>query len=103
MANAHSRSNLLTKVRVNGALLAEVDDTKDRGVLDPWHFSKKLKHQFRGVGSKKGGVEDLKDFKPISLVGVMFKLLAKVLVNRLKKVVGEVKEQHSGSYLKDGH
>ncbi|RVX19244.1 hypothetical protein CK203_008595 [Vitis vinifera] len=30
MANAHSRSNLLTKVRVNGALLAEVDDTKDR-------------------------------------------------------------------------
>ena len=32
----------------------------------------------------------MKDFKPISLVGVMFKLLAKVLVNRLKKVVGEV-------------
>ena len=30
MANAHSRSNLLTKVRVNGALLAEVDDIKDR-------------------------------------------------------------------------
>ncbi|RVW47728.1 Transposon TX1 uncharacterized 149 kDa protein [Vitis vinifera] len=37
-----------------------------------------------------GGAEDLKDFRPISLVGSVYKLLAKVLANRLKTVIGEV-------------
>ena len=33
------------------------------------------------------GAEDLKDFRPISLVGSIYKLTAKVLANRLKKVI----------------
>ena len=36
---------------------------------------------------KKGGVEDSKDFMPISLVGSLYKWLAKVLTNILKKVL----------------
>ncbi|RVW59950.1 hypothetical protein CK203_086973 [Vitis vinifera] len=39
---------------------------------------------------KKSGAEDLGDFRPISLLGGLYKLLAKVLANRLKKVVGKV-------------
>ena len=39
---------------------------------------------------KKEGAEDLRDFKSISLVGSVYKLLAKVLANRLKLVMGEV-------------
>ena len=36
---------------------------------------------------KKGGAEDFKDFRPISLVGGLYKWLAKVLANRLKRVL----------------
>ena len=39
---------------------------------------------------KKKGAEDLRDFRPISLMGGLYKWLAKVLANRLKLVVGKV-------------
>ena len=44
-------------------------------------FVKSLNATFLVLVLKKGGVEDLKDFRPISLVGSLYKLLAKVLAN----------------------
>ena len=48
---------------------------------------------------KKGGVEELKDFRPISLVESLYKLLAKVLANRLKEVVGKVISSSQNAFV----
>ncbi|RVW65895.1 Transposon TX1 uncharacterized 149 kDa protein [Vitis vinifera] len=53
-------------------------------------FVRSLNATFLVLIPKKGGVEDLKDFKPISLVGGLYKCLAKVLANRLKGVLAKV-------------
>ena len=50
-------------------------------------FGRSRNSTFLVLIPKKGGVEDLKDFRPISLVGSVYKLIAKVLANRLKKVM----------------
>ncbi|RVW28738.1 putative ribonuclease H protein [Vitis vinifera] len=46
-------------------------------------------------------VEALGDFRPISLVGSLYKWLAKVLANRLKKVVGKVVSKSQGAFVED--
>ncbi|RVX00840.1 putative ribonuclease H protein [Vitis vinifera] len=52
-----------------------------------------------GCVPKKGGAEDLKDFRPISLVGSLYKLLAKVLANRIKKVMGKVISEPQNAFV----
>lgn len=54
------------------------------------NFVRSLNTTFLVLIPKKGGTDDLRDFRPISLVGGFYKLLAKVLANRLKKVVSKV-------------
>ena len=53
-------------------------------------FQRSLNSTFLLLIPKKEGIEDLKDFRPISLVGSVYKLLAKVLANKQKLVMGEV-------------
>ena len=53
-------------------------------------FVKSLNATFLVLISKKSGAEDLRDFWPISLVGNLYMLLAKVLANGLEKVMGKV-------------
>ena len=53
-------------------------------------FVKSLNSTFLVLIQKKEKAEDIKDFKPISLVGSLYKLLAKVLSNKLKKVMSSL-------------
>ena len=53
-------------------------------------FQRSLNSTFLLLIPKKEGAEDIRDFRTITLVGSVYKLLAKVLANRLKSMMGEV-------------
>ena len=50
-------------------------------------FEKSLNATFIALIPKKNGASNIRDFRPISLVGSVYKILAKVLANRLKEVL----------------
>ncbi|RVX11415.1 LINE-1 reverse transcriptase-like [Vitis vinifera] len=60
---------------------------------------RKKQEPFFGFNPKKNGAEDLRDFRPISLVGSLYKWLAKVLANRLKRAVGKVVSKAQGAFV----
>ena len=64
---------------------------------------KKLNTTFLVLVPKKGGAEDFKDFRPISLVGSLYKLLAKVLANRLKRVMHKLINITQNAFVEGRH
>ena len=68
---------------------------------DHGRFDKSLNVTFLVLIPKKRGAEDLRDFKPISLVGGLYKWLAKVLANRLKLVVGKVVSKAQNVFVEE--
>ena len=63
-------------------------------------FLKSLNNTFFVLLPKKGETEDLGDFRPISLLRGLYKLLAKVMANRLKKVIGKVVSPDQNVFVK---
>lgn len=53
-------------------------------------FVKSLNASFIVLIPKKVEAIELKDFRPISLMGGVYKILAKVLANRLKVVLNKI-------------
>ena len=62
-------------------------------------FVKSLNATFLIFIPKKGGTKDLRDFGLISLVGGLYKWLAKVLANRLKLVGGKVVSKAQNAFV----
>ena len=53
-------------------------------------FEKSLNATFLALIPKKSIVVNIRDYRPISLIGSMYKLLAKVLANRLRVVLDDL-------------
>ena len=63
-------------------------------------FVKSLNATFLVLVPKKGDAEDVKDFRPINLVANLYKLLVKVLANRIKKMMGKVISGSQNAFVK---
>ena len=53
-------------------------------------FERSLNASFLSLIPKKNNALNIKDFRPISLAGSVYKLLSKVLANRLRQVLDKI-------------
>lgn len=51
------------------------------------------------IPKKKGAIE-LRDYRPISLIGSVYKIVAKLLAERLKKVIGKLVSNFQNAFIK---
>ena len=63
------------------------------------YFERSSNVMFLVLVPKKREAKDPKDFRPISLVGSLYKLLAKVLANKLKKVVDTLVSNFQNAFV----
>ena len=62
-------------------------------------FEKSLNATFIALIPKKNGASNIRDFRPISLVGSVYKILAKVLANHLKEVLDQLISESQNSFV----
>ena len=62
-------------------------------------FVKHLNATFLVLIPKKQTVEDFKDLRPISLVGGLYKILTKVLANKIKRVLDKVISKSQNAFV----
>jgi exonuclease III len=62
-------------------------------------FEKSLNATFLALIPKKQNASHIRDFRPISLIGCMYKLLAKVLTNRLKTVLENIISESQNAFI----
>ncbi|KAK4607051.1 hypothetical protein RGQ29_001035 [Quercus rubra] len=65
-------------------------------------FEKSLNATFLALIPKKFDAVDIQDFRPISLVGGMYKIIAKVLANRMRRVANGLISESQNAFVK-GH
>ena len=50
---------------------------------------------------KKSDVVEVRDFRPISLIGGVYIIIAKVLANRLKMVLGDIVYESQNAFVEE--
>ena len=72
-------------------------------VFDEFHefcsFEKSFNATFLALIPKKQNASNIRDFRPISLIGCMYKMVAKVLTNRLKIVLENLISETQNAFV----
>ncbi|XP_065622546.1 uncharacterized protein LOC136064571 [Quercus suber] len=110
VANSHKRLNHLSFLEVDKVIYEEESEVAtqvrvvERDVLAVFEefylhrkFEKSLNATF--IALKKNDTSNIRDFRPISLVGSLYKILSKVLVNRLKLVLDQLISEFQNSFV----
>lgn len=63
-------------------------------------FERSFNATFIALIPKKKGAKELRDFRPISLIGSIYKLFSKVLAQRLKKVISQLVDYQQMAFIK---
>ncbi|KAG5595920.1 hypothetical protein H5410_037152 [Solanum commersonii] len=63
------------------------------------NFEKSFNATFIALIPKNIGVPDLKDFKPISLIGGVYKIMTKLLAERLNKVMNKLVNKNQMTFI----
>ncbi|WMV48673.1 hypothetical protein MTR67_042058 [Solanum verrucosum] len=63
-------------------------------------FEKSFNATYIALIPKKSGAKELRDFRPISLIGSVYKLIAKILTERLKKVMHKLVDTQQMAFLR---
>uniref|UniRef100_A0A251V012 Putative RNA-directed DNA polymerase, eukaryota n=1 Tax=Helianthus annuus TaxID=4232 RepID=A0A251V012_HELAN len=76
-----------------------------RNIMNHFHatgeISKESSSSFITLIPKVLDPTDLKEYRPINLIGVISKVISKILANRLKLVVGKVVSVYQSAFLRD--
>ncbi|CAJ2635027.1 unnamed protein product [Trifolium pratense] len=83
-------------VEVRGDVMRFLSDFHRNGRL-----TKGINATFIALIPKTDSPQRLNDFRPISLVGCLYKILAKVLANRLRQVIGSVISESQTAFVKN--
>jgi hypothetical protein len=63
-------------------------------------FVKNINSTFIALIPKVHGAKEIKDFHPISLVGGIYKIIAKILANRMRKVMDRIISKPQNAFVK---
>ena len=63
-------------------------------------FERSLNATFVALIPNKHGANEIKDFRPLSLVGGMYKIIAKLLANRLSAMLGKIISLSQNAFVK---
>jgi len=83
-------ASILLSFSIVGMLLKGTSWVSLRTFMGDLLLRKSLNATFISLFPKVAVAYDIKKFRPISLVGSVYKILAKVLASRLRKVVGNI-------------
>ena len=80
-------------------VLKDIINTLTQYHLDQ-NFEKSFNATFIALIPKKVGASELKDYRPISLIGGVYKIIAKLLAERLKRVVSKFVNKNQMASIK---